>query len=353
MASARIGIGKAIVFTLLPLVALLLVLEIGWRIHLARTGRGFFDDPNEFTSPFFTTYDEPLPRVDGDRLHYRNGAVDRRKAPGEIRIVAFGGSTTVNFRAGISYPEILERNLAQDLGTDPPIRVLNAGSEGYSTAHVLVNLSLRNLDAAPDIVTVYENINDLSAVWFGDRVTSDYANKYETDFYLGIRHRTGLVAAVARVSRFARMLINRVDRLRFPTPAQYHDRDIAPGLVYFERNLRSIVAVARAHGIRMLLATQPARADCRPDAFRAYNDTIRRVATAEQVAFVDLDALVTDDASYLEDCIHNSRAGVEKVAAALRKPLAALVSDVRGSRATRRSDVDQARRIALPEPAHD
>jgi lysophospholipase L1-like esterase len=332
-------VAKTIVFSLLPLAALFLVLEIGWRIHLAHIGRGFFDDSNEFTSPFFTTYEEPVPRIDGDRLHYRNGVVERRKAPGEIRVISFGGSTTVNYRAGISYPEILERDLAQDFGSDPPIRVLNAGSEGYSTAHVLVNFSLRNLDAAPDIITLYENINDLSAVWFGDGVTSDYANKYETDYYLGMRHRTGLIAAVAGISRFGRMLIQRVDALRFPKPAQYYDRDIAPGLAYFERNLVNIVAIARAHGIRVLLATQPAQGDCRHSAFRAYNETIRKVAAAEHVTLVDLEAVIPDDGSYLEgDCIHNNRAGVERVAAALREPLATLVREVRAAEAQTRRD---------------
>jgi lysophospholipase L1-like esterase len=323
---------KTIVFSLIPLAALFLVCEIGWRIHLARVGFGFFDNPNEFRSPFFTTYEEPVPRIDGDRLYYRNGMIERRKAPGEVRVIAFGGSTTVNFRAGISYPEILERDLAQDLGATPPIRVLNAGSEGYSTAHVLVNFSLRNLDASPDVITLYENINDLSAVWFGDRVTSDYANKYETDFYLGMRHRTGLVAEVARISRLARTLIQRVNALRFPTPAQWYNRDVAPGLVYFERNLRNIVSIARANGIRVLLATQPGRSDCRSDAFRRYNETIRTVAASEHVVLVDLEALIPDEGSYLQDCIHNSRAGVEKVAAARRAPLVALVREVRADR---------------------
>jgi hypothetical protein len=51
-----------------------------------------------------------------------------------------------------------------------------------------------------DVVTVCENINDLSAVWFGDEVLPDYADKYLTDYYLGFRHRPGLVAGASALS---------------------------------------------------------------------------------------------------------------------------------------------------------
>ena len=326
---------KTIVFATLPVVVLLVAAELGWRTYLSVNGRGFFDDPNEFTSPFFTTYDEPRPAIQGDQLGYRNGSVSRTKAPGEVRVIAFGGSTTVNFRPGISYTDILERQFADEFGASPPVRVLNAGGEGYSTAHVLVNLALRNLEAAPDVITVFENINDHSTVWFGDGVVPDYANKYKTDFYLGMRHRTGVIAGIAKVSRLARFLIGRANALAFPAQQADQSRDFRPALPYFSNNLRSIVAVAKAHGIRILLASQPARADCRTPAFIAFNDEIRRIAADERVPFVDLAAEVVADSAFLPDCIHNTRAGVEQVAAVLHDSVAALVTDVRRARAPR------------------
>jgi hypothetical protein len=84
------------------------VAELRWRTYLFFTGRGFFDDPKEFTSPFFTTYEEPRPFVFGSKYYFRNGMVTGHKAPNEIRIICFGGSTTANARAGISFAEILE-----------------------------------------------------------------------------------------------------------------------------------------------------------------------------------------------------------------------------------------------------
>jgi len=305
--------------------------ELGWRSLLYFKGRGFFDDPREFTSPFFTGFDEPMPFIDGFLLRYRNGSVPREKPADEIRVICFGGSTTVNDRAGISYPELLERRLAAQF-PGFRIRVLNAGSCGHSTAHILVNLSLRNLDAQPGVVTVYENVNDLSASWFGEgeEVLPDYAQKYKSGFYLGLRHRSGVLPAVARISRLARFLLLRINATGFPE-AREHDKnaDYRRGLGIFKRNLRSIVAVAKAHGIRVLLASQPARSDWRGQpGCVAFNRALAEVAAEEGLGFADVARAVTDDRLFVpNDTIHNNRAGVEAVAEAFYEPLRAEVEE--------------------------
>jgi lysophospholipase L1-like esterase len=248
------------------------------------------------------------------------------KAPGEIRVICFGGSTTVDWRAGISYPQILEERL-KDTAQGRSVRVLNAGGDGFSSAHTLVNLALRNLDVRPDVITVYHNINDLSVRRFGKEVVSDYGNKYKTDFYLGMRHRTGALAALTKVSRLARHAVSSINALRFPEEEERsHPHEI--GLRYFEANLRSIVALAREHGIRAVLATQAARKEVREATdFAAYNDAVRKIAREEGVELIDVAAAVTDDSLFLPDGIHCTRAGVEAVAAVFQGPLARLVGE--------------------------
>jgi lysophospholipase L1-like esterase len=308
------------------------VAEVGWRVVLWRGGHGFFDDPNDFISPFFTTYQQPYPRVKKDAFEFRGGSVARQKPPDEIRVLCLGGSTTVNFRAGISYTDVLEKRFAES-ADDWRVRFLNAGGEGYSTAQMLVNLSLRNMDVQPDIVTVYENVNDLAANFFGAGVQSDYANKYLTDFYLGFRHRTGLVAELTKVSRLARFAFGQVMAFAYPERLMDETRDWTPGLVYFQRNLRSIIAVAREHGLRIALMSQAARDDYRRDpGFTAYNAAIRKVAEQEGVAYIGVAEGVTDDRYFLEDAIHNTREGVEAVAARMYEPIAAMIEDVKRER---------------------
>ena len=99
-------------------VALLWAAGICWLTwdfaHQVKTPEGNqVDDPNDFISPFFTTYQQPFPRVKKDAFEFRSSSVARQKPPDEIRILCLGGSTTVNFRAGISYTDVLEQRFAE------------------------------------------------------------------------------------------------------------------------------------------------------------------------------------------------------------------------------------------------
>ena len=328
---SELSLGRKLLFSGVMMVSLLVIAEGAWRVYLYRTGRGFFDDPHEFISPFFTTFDEPMPVITRQAFYYRNGSVSRDKPADEIRVICFGGSTTVNFRAGGSYPERIEARLTADgLG---PVRVLNAGGEGYSTAHILVNLALRNLAAKPDVITVYENINDLSAIYFGDGVEPDYANKYETDFYLGLRHRSGVLAEISRVSRLFRVTVFSINALRFPEVESNRVTDWSAGIEIFRNNLRSILAIAQTHGIRVVIATQPARSDHRHDpGFAAYNDAIRAIAEQEKVPLIDIHANLTNDEFFLPDAIHNNKEGVAALAELWYPALRDVVADERARR---------------------
>ena len=328
----KVGWKKAAGFLLILWLAVFLLLELAWRGFLFASWEGFFDNPKEFTSTFFTTFEEPLPFKGEITAWYRNSEVQIAKKKGEIRIICFGGSTTVNQAAGISYAELLEQRFA-DRYPGYTIRVLNAGSDAFSTAHTLVNLSLRNLELEPDIVTVYQNVNDLSAKDFGDSITSDYTNKYRTDFYLGFRHRTGVIAELTKVSRLARAVVSRIDWIAFPQ-GRYGagrdevGRDYRKGLAYFRKNLTSLSGVAGKHGVKMVFATQAAGSDYRNDeAFSAYNDVVRQVALEEGVVLIDIVTLVTQDANFQADALHYTREGVEHLADAFFGPLDTLVKE--------------------------
>jgi lysophospholipase L1-like esterase len=321
VSSARkFGLAKSVAYLLIIFILVFLILELAWRTYLYTAGRGFFDNPKEFTSPFFTTYEEPAPFKWQSTAWYRNGEVSIPKPDNEIRIICFGGSTTVNWRAGISYPQILDMKFSES-ESDYSVRVFNAGGEGFSTAHTLVNLSLRNLDLAPDIIVVYHNINDLSVKDFGDWVSSDYANKYKSDFYLGFRHRSGALAGLTKISRLARFIVSSFQGLAFPRN-RYGEvgltsmtNDHSQVLTHFKNNLRSIAAVAREHGIRLVLASQAAKSDVRgDDGFVAFNQAVRQIAEEEGVVFVDVANMMTEDILFLDDSIHYTRQGVERLA---------------------------------------
>lgn len=312
-------------------VAGFLGLEIALRVVGATPGSGPAGQA-DFPSPFFTGFDPPMPiHVAGD-LHYRNGTVPLVKEVDEVRIVCMGGSTTRNKRSENSYAELLEDHLNSHHRASR-IRVLNAGSEGFSTAHTLVNFALRNLDAQPDVLFVYHNINDLSANWFHHPPTSDYSEKYLSSSYLDLRHRSDWLATLCKKSRVARMIAFRFSNgLITPSPAR-NDQPIDEVRTYFARNLTSLVALARAHDVRIVLATQAAKSDYRFDPhFSAFNQAVRDVATSQRVPLVDLAQVITDDDCFLEDSIHYTALGIEQIALALVHTMQAQVDGVLAAR---------------------
>ena len=99
-----------------------------------------------------------------DELGYRGPPFDEQKAPGAFRIVALGGSTTyTEFVADDqkTYPAQLQKHL-RDLGYGA-VDVINAGVPGYTSWESLINLEFRVLDINPDLVIVYDALNDVHA----------------------------------------------------------------------------------------------------------------------------------------------------------------------------------------------
>lgn len=318
------------------LLLLVLVLELAARAYSWHLGKGFWSRPHSFESAFFVTYDWPPPIIDGGRGTFRTGqVVPMAKPDGELRVVCLGGSTTVNARnvEGLTYSRELQSALRQRLEIEGEIYVLNAGGDAFSSAHSLANFSLRLLDFEPDVVTVLHNINDLTARDFGSEILPDYSNKYLADAFLAYEHRSGLGGAVFRLSRGAQMLKWRLAILRRTLERTTRSRGVSNpeyGARTFERNLRSIVALARAHGVRPVLITQAHReleheAEGGPD-FQRFNDITRQLGRELDVAVVDLAAALSGRSELFIDNVHWTSDGIRAVTAELVEPLSAALS---------------------------
>jgi lysophospholipase L1-like esterase len=200
------------------------------------------------------------------------------KPAGTFRIVTLGGSSVYGSQDSSDdsvWSERLERALATARpGT--PIEVLNGGCLGYNSFEMLVQLELRVLPLSPDLVIVYEAINDMKAAlyWRGGPVQDDNTH-YRTawrgerasplDAFLA-RSRTYLVwrrYATDWVEQQGDLYAN-IQRNYAPKESWYCDggRELAPsevpqgGLDNYRRNLNSMISVADAAGVRVVLATQ-------------------------------------------------------------------------------------------------
>ncbi|MEK7630451.1 MAG: GDSL-type esterase/lipase family protein [Patescibacteria group bacterium] len=264
-----------------------------------------------------------------------------QKEPGTYRIVAMGGSTTQNFVGGTHYPKLLEEKLASEY-PNKKIEVINIGNSGYSTAQMIILLTLDVISWQPDLVIASENINDLIANYFPHFVP-DYANKYETSSFLPIPSVTSRVLGWSRLywvlkSR-GEALSYRLDDLHGDV---YHRRSYTneppeEGQRVFRRNWETIARTAKARGVRLIIATQPLESSPeywdRHMRYKTYNDItayplhdefvahhhrfnqiIREVARAEGIMLADNEAVFAGNQIYFTDLVHYTRVGIERLA---------------------------------------
>lgn len=297
----------------------LVVIEVAARGYAVLfEGKTFFRAPAE--SPWFITYDAPRPQMtaEGGRFYHNDRVVSPRKAPGEYRIIALGGSTTVGRdafdRAGFDYPLLLEQRLNAS-PSDRRFTVLNAGGDGFSTLHSLINLETRLLEFQPDLIIVMEGINDYTVNYFGDGATPDYANKYLKPYFVHPQFQvTSSAFGLLSQSRvlFAQRIPHRLTRAFGEIHRQ---NDSEAGSRYFVRHLRSIKAIAREFGVELLLVSQPnmlrASEKENQDA-RLYASLVRSFGTEHGVPMLDLFETFGRDSSLFVDDVHHTPDGVRR-----------------------------------------
>jgi lysophospholipase L1-like esterase len=299
----------------------LILLEVVARAYSWKVGKGFWARPNSFNSHFFTAYDSPPPLLNENRGTFVGGqTVTMEKAENEIRIISLGGSTTVNRRnkEKIKYTSELQ---AYFEGKYPQhnILVLNAGADSYSSAHSLVNLSLRLYEFNPDIITVYHGINDLTARQYGAYLAPDYSNKYLSDKFLSYEHRAGFRGAVWRYSRLAQIIKWKFSVVRgVLNKNQYtgSTKNAFDGPKLFRRNLESMVALNRHNGVETVLITQAHKKSNIED-FILYNNEVIECGLKNNVPVVDAARELTGDASLFLDRTHLTSKGVRKLTQAI------------------------------------
>lgn len=337
--------------------------EIGARIYLHHfadlsvfqkyaTKAQLFKQPRGLSPHIYLGY-YPTPNYEkGDQKHnslgYRGEEIDLPKPQGRFRIVCIGGSTTYTTRVKdyrLSYPALLEKELKNRGYSN--VDVVNAGVVGYSSWETLISLAFRVLDVQPDLIIVYHGINDANArlVWPAAAYKGDDSG----------RRAPTVNASQPAIVRNLTILRILMVKLGCPTAyALYHDsimkdahtyravefrdqkqkgeypdnifkevsaeemfRTNRP--VYFERNIRNIIAIAKSNGIQVIL---PSFATCSdfpeyprvssPEYIRVYreqNEIIRSIADDTGVYFFDFVNIFPNKRDYYTDGRHVNLAG--------------------------------------------
>lgn len=272
-----------------------------------------------------------------NRLGYRGPEIAIPKPEGAFRIVAMGDSIT--YGLGISwqdaYPAQLQNILHSQYGYTN-VEVINAGVMAYSSWDTLTNLSFRVLELQPDLIIVYDGSNDA------------VARHIALDCYAGMNPRRGLdptrdvwnahaeMPSVSTLYRYVAVNLgwvhNPVKLASYFVPntlcnPQTELSDIeqveANEPIYFRRNLRNIVAVARMNEVEVLLSTQAYNPDATSEVLPEWkrvaadenNQVVTEVADELDTPYFDMMGILPHNADFwYDDGVHQSRHGAAEQA---------------------------------------
>ena len=348
----------------------LLALEIGLRVYLTRFGderqkalylytrEELQRQPTLYRSLSFLNYGLSPSHSEHNSRGYRGDEVVVPKPEGVYRIVALGGSTTYGIPLGYwknAYPWALQETLRDIYGLRQ-IEAVNAGAPQYTSWESAVSLLLRVPDLEPDLVIIYHGINDLLArlvdpAWYDGVYTGrgywrDYNEPLPPSALL--RFALSKLGQDIDVPHELRSTFVVPDDFRSCKPSDLvaegscSELDItvrevlaANPPVYFERNLRSMITLARDMGSRVLLLTwayspleydvprnSSMARDYMQEGIAEQNAIVRALAAELGTLFYDLAAKMPIDRELWADDLHMNEAGARVMAELLAEYLA-------------------------------
>lgn len=270
--------------------------------------------------PSFSTPPGAKQQASHNALGFRGKETTWEKPAGVFRIVTTGGSSVYGQSESCDaavWSQRLEDKLNEALAPRR-FEVVNLGVSGWSSYEMLVNLALRGLDLSPDLVIVHESINDMRcalytrggeptrdnlhwrAPWPVDRPSAvERALAKSRTYLVWRRYMTDYVAERTDLGFYA---IANYDPLGADPYVHYPGAIPDLGFENYRRNLRQIVALSRARGAEVLVATQalPRWHLENAASFREQCDAFERIKAVQREVCAELSVPVCDNAAVVE-----------------------------------------------------
>lgn len=266
------------------------------------------------------------------------------KPPGTLRVACLGASTTANNIADderdYSYPELLRDGLARSLADRRPghdVEVLNCGIGGWVSTDILINFLLNILYLKPDYVILYHGFNDLHLHLMPDFRT-DYAhgrmNLGEVLWRIKIAYYFPKIRWWHSYEWLKDWMFGtgniRNDVLRMILKQSPDLSRSFADLSVEQQNLRSLAAVCRHHGIRIVFSSfchydyDPGLLSTRyREGVAQENRLMRELAAEFDAPFIDQAALMPAEQEYFVDAVHFTPLGMERLARNFRDAILA------------------------------
>lgn len=227
--------------------------------------------------PDFSSPSGAEQQVHHNSMGFRGKETTWEKPAGVYRIVTTGGSSVYGQSESCDaavWSQRLEDYLNFQ-GGGRKFEVVNVGCPGWTSFEMLINLELRALDLQPDLVIVYEAINDMRAALYNgggetQRDNTHWRAPWVTERPSGLEtllqsSRTYLIwrrYATSYVEKRSDLGFFGVKNLaqNFDVDTYAHTAEGRPlperGFLNYRRNLDNIITLVKAHGAQVLLVTQ-------------------------------------------------------------------------------------------------
>jgi lysophospholipase L1-like esterase len=298
-----------------------------------------------------------------NNVGFRGDSLPMPKPAGEFRVFVVGGSTTecLYLDDSDAFTRVIQDSLAR-YRPGRSIKVYGAGKSGDKSYDHVAMVGHRIAHLQPDLIIVFAGINDLLAsvngrdyLFFADNIAPDdlgwdlpqLLRFTVTEFQVGrllfgvLKPRTFREAA--EEVRMESDIAGAAERRRsLPVTSEPPRRQL--GL--YEENLRSIIAMGRAHGAQVAFITQATSWNSTIDpvieqwhwmnigtdvsypepvmdaAMESYNDTVRRLGGALAAPVFDLARMLPKSHHYFYDDVHFNIRGAAVAGGALARFLA-------------------------------
>lgn len=231
--------------------------------------------------PFYErSYENGAVRVNA--LGLRGDDISFAKPKDVFRIVCIGESTTFGLGSSsndYTYPALLEKYLrGRQNNPALKIEVINAGIPSYTSFQCYELLGMELIALKPDAVIIFTGWNEIGA-----SMSSEWNNDYRYGFrYQGFREQNKNFFQFIRLddllnnSYFVKWLRKQAEHARaalhLPQPPAHLPKVYYSGNIedvamdVWENNLRNMISLAKANGIRVILFTWPQLPNIKYDA---------------------------------------------------------------------------------------
>lgn len=361
---------KLTCFILIPSISCFLILEAGTRIWVSYflTPAYQLYSPEQLKNPenlgvesvyvpnHYTLYNlRPNLVTREGTIHNSIGLRDHRSLNSKdknLRIVFIGGSTTYTigikdnkkiFTAGLE--QRLNEHYRSKLG-GISIQVINAGMGGATSAENLLRLIFMVSEVSPDIVVIQHGLNDVWTRITSEPVSSDFSNYRKSwgkpennDDRVFNVHTPVINSVIFSILSKSKTIVYLFRSAGYLFPQyRYHDseqdgksnslwvgyltdrQDVKTDAKflhsnspkYFERNTRYMIAICRALGAQVVLASEPYTEKAGEERFLAmpeHNALLAKIAHDENIRFFDFYREMVKNDDYMPDGRHMSQLG--------------------------------------------